>query len=256
MAQAIDFPTGVEVPYEFQFRSSRLPFCKREYVIHHRWPVDARPIRSEDYDFNFYVRIGSAVHSVVQQFLGMSKFLYGDWSCCGVVEHSREGSALCSICGRPQQYEELAPKSELGMHVDGLAVLYNGVTEFKTTSEKRISKLENPYDQHMVQASCYLHALNQEHGWTLDKLIFVYFSRDNPANFRVFVRSPLETVYDDTLQDYQQARTDLVNGVIPDRTCKSVSDGQWRNCPYTGVCFSPNLESFLIPAESLVRHVS
>lgn len=254
-SHAMEHRTGIETPYEVQFRSSRLPFCGREYVLHHRYREE-KPVRVEDYGFNFYVKIGSAVHSVVQQFLGMSDFLYGDWTCCGVTDHAREGSELCSVCGRPQQYEELAPKSELGMHVDGVTVKYNAVTEFKTTSSRNVPSLSNPYPAHMVQASCYLHALNKEHGWSLDKLIFVYFSRDNPSEFRVFVRRPLDTVYEDTLALYQQARSDLVKGVLPDRTCETVSDGSWRGCPYTGICFHPKVEDMLIPVESLVRHGS
>lgn len=250
------FESEIILPYSFQFRSSRLPFCPREYVIHHRLPKDDRAARGEDYKFHFYVSIGSAVHEVVQRFLGISNFLYGAWTCCGVTEHDREGSALCLVCGQPQKYEELAPKSDLGMHVDGVSVLYNGVTEFKTTSSKNLPTLKDPYSQHMMQASCYLHALNEENGWNLDKLIFVYFSRDNPSDFRVFVRKPLETAYQDTLVLYREAKDELVKGVLPAPICERPSDGKWRGCPYAGICFSPSLEKMLIPAESLVRHGS
>jgi hypothetical protein len=247
------FKSEILLPYDFQFRSSRLPFCPREFVIHHRMPKDDRAFRGEGYQFNFYVAIGSAVHEVVQRFLGISNFLYGSWTCCGVTEHDREGSAVCLVCGRPQKYEELAPESDLGMHVDGVSVLYNGVTEFKTTSSKNLPTLKNPYDQHMQQASCYLHALNEENGWQLDKLIFVYFSRDNPADFRVFVRKPLDTIYQDTLVLYRSAKSDLVNGVLPPPVCEKPSDGKWKGCPYSGICFSPSLGNMLIPAERLVR---
>ncbi len=250
------FESEILLPYSFQFRSSRLPFCPREYVIHHRIPKDDRAYRGEDYNFHFYVRIGSAVHEVVQRFLGISNFLYGAWTCCGVTEHDREGSANCTVCGLPQKYEELAPKSELGMHVDGVSVSYNGVAEFKTTGSKNLGSLKDPYEHHMLQASCYLHALNAENDWHLDKLIFVYFSRDNPNDFRVFVRRPLETAYEDTLRLYRKAKRDLVNGVLPPPVCEKPSDGKWRGCPYAGICFSPSLEGMLIPAESLVRHVS
>lgn len=249
------FKAEILTPFDLQFRSSQLPFCARQHVIHNRYPKDERPVRGESYNFHFYVKIGSAVHEVVQRFLGIAKILYGHWICCGVTEYNREGSENCSVCGSPQKYEELAPSgSELGMHVDGVSILYNGVTEFKTTSGAKVKTLTNPYPQHMLQASCYLHALNIEHGWGLDKLIFVYFSRDNPKDFRVFVRKPLpESAYLDTLSSYQSAKLAVVSGVIPDAICASPYDGNWRGCPYTGICFSPNLSEMLLPIESLTK---
>lgn len=247
------FKSEVSVPYNFQFRSSKLPICNREYVIHHRFPKENRPIRGEEYTFNFYVKIGSAVHEVVQRFLGMDGFLYGDWTCCGVTDHLREGSKLCPVCEQPQLYGELAPESELGMHVDGVSITYNAVTEFKTTSAANIIKLKDPYDTHMIQASCYLHALNAQYGWSLNKLIFVYFSRDNPKEYKVLVRRPLKDVYDETLEGYVLAQRQLKEGVLPDKVCETVSDGTWRGCSYSGVCFSPVLEKMLIPAERLLQ---
>lgn len=255
-AASLSFHENTEVlsPYHFQFRSSKLPFCPREFVIHSRLSPEMRALRGEDYSFNFYVKIGSAVHEVVQKFLGISKFLYGNWTCCGVTEYAREGSARCQVCGQPQLYSELAPKSDLGMHVDGVSVLYNGVAEFKTTSSKNLPEIKDPYPQHMGQASCYLHALNAENGWNLDKLIFVYFSRDNPKDFRVFVRSPLETFYDESLALWKEAKTTLFAGKLPTPICSSSSDGSYKGCSYAGICFSPNLEEQLVPVESLVRH--
>jgi len=248
------FKSEVSVPYDFQFRSSKLPVCNREYVLHHRYPVEERPIRGEEYTFNFYVKIGSAVHEVVQRFLGMDGFLYGDWTCCGVTDHFREGSSLCSVCEKPQLYGELAPESELGMHVDGVTITYNGVTEFKTTSSKNLDKLEDPYDTHLIQATCYLRALNDQYGWSLDKLIFVYFSRDNPKEFKVFVRRPLPDTYEKTLAGFALAKKQLASGILPDRVCETVSDGKWRGCGYVGVCFSPVLDRMLIPIERLLHH--
>jgi hypothetical protein len=249
-----DTETEVFTPYHFQFRSSKLPFCKREFVIHSRLSQEQRAVRGESYSFTFYVKIGSAVHEVVQRFLGISKFLYGNWTCCGVTEYGRQGSAKCQVCGSPQQYSELAPKSELGMHVDGISVLYNGVAEFKTTSSKNLPTLSDPYPQHMGQASCYLHALNAENDWELDKLIFIYFSRDNPKDFRVFVRAPLATFYDESLGLWKEAKEALYSGVLPDPICTSSSDGSYKGCSYAGICFSPSLEEKLLPVESLVRH--
>lgn len=253
VALSMEHSSGIETPYEVQFRSSKLPFCPREFVIHMRTAADSRPVKSDSYGFNFFVKIGSAVHSVVQTFLGMSGVLFGHWSCCGVTELFREGSAKCPVCGNPQQYEELGPKSILGMHVDGVSLKWRAVLEFKTTSGKKLPSLKDPYPQHLGQASCYLKALNAEHGWKLDKLVFVYFSRDSPRDFKVFVREPLADFYSETLDLYSSAHRDLEAGVLPDRICTTVSDGLWRSCPYTGVCFTPNLESQLIPVESLVR---
>jgi hypothetical protein len=241
------------VPYDFQFRASRLPFCSREVVIHRRWPLNQRPVRSEDYSFNFYVRIGHAVHEHVQQYLGMISLMFGNWTCCGITEKMREGSATCPVCGKPQKYEEFEVDSELGMHVDAVLKRYNAVGEFKTTSSENLKKLTSPYPKHMVQASCYLASLNAQFGWSLDKLIFVYFSRNRPKEFAVFVREPLHDVYDEALKQFAKAKDDLYSGTMPARICSSTYEGHNLGCSYYGVCFRDDLEQLLISPSSLVR---
>lgn len=241
------------LPADFKFRSSRLPFCKREYVIHNRFDRERTVLRSEDYKFNFYVKIGSAVHEVVQQFLGMANFLYGNWTCCGITEYGREGSAICPLCGRPQKYDELAPNSELGMHVDGVNIKWKAVVEFKTTSSSNLESLKKPYDKHIVQASCYSCALNESYDWGIDKIIFVYLSRDNPEKFKVFVVKPSLEAYPEALELYKQAQEDLADGRIPDGICVNAAEGHKSGCSYAGICFSPALSSHLVPVSSLIR---
>lgn len=242
-------------PARAEFRSSSLPFCPRKYVIHRRY---GGAVHGESYGFTFYVTIGTAIHEAVQTFLGANKLLYGHWTCCGLTEYNRLGSRPCPICGGPQKYEELAPKSALGMHVDGVVPRYNGIFEFKSIGAKRVDpespdELKDPYEKHMLQASCYVHALNEEHGWELDKIIFVYFSRDDPKKFKVFVRRPLPTIYSDSLVLYRKTLEDLESGVIPEGICSSASVGRWEGCVYAGICFSPWLEDQLLPVSSLLR---
>ena len=235
--------------YEFEFRASSLPFCSRAFVLHHRYK-DETPSKPFGYNFGFYVTIGTAVHEVLQTFLGMAGMLYGDWVCCGVTEYARIGSKTCPVCGNPQKYEEIAPSSVLGMHVDGISVKYNAVLEYKTTGSSNLESLKEPYPKHLVQASCYVHALNEENGWDLDKIIFIYLSRDKPSDYKIFVSTPNPNVYDDAVKQLNTAKKSLREGVLPERECASSSAGAWRSCPYTGICFkSP--EDFLLPVESL-----
>lgn len=254
MGDALNSASSPEIysPYQFQFRASRLPFCSREFVIHQRY-AGGIVLRSESYDFHFYVKIGTAVHEVVQQFLGMSSSLYGHWTCCGVIERNREGSAPCSVCGRPQKYEEFEIDSELGAHVDAVFLRHNAVGEFKTTGGTNLPKLSGPYEHHLIQASTYTNALNEQFGWKLDRIIFVYLSRDKPSDFRVFVVPPIEDAFSTALSQYAEAKEALMAGEIPDPICSSSSAGSWRGCPYAGVCFHPELDDLLVPVESLVR---
>lgn len=231
------------VPYKFEFRASRLPFCPREMVID-KLSRDV-PLRGETYGFRFYVGIGTSVHETIQQFLGITGILYGHWTCCGYTELFREGSRSCPLCGRPQLYHEFTIDSTLGGHVDGVSLKYDAVFEFKTTGGTNLEKLKNPYDHHMAQASCYLSALNEEHGWGLNKLIFVYLSRDKPADFKVMVRHPLELAYEEVLEEYGKAKEAMEKRRLPQGVCSSSSAGSWRGCPYAGICFSPNIEESL-----------
>ena len=238
-------------PYEFKFRASRLPFCPREFVLDQRFPYEV--MREESYDFSFYVGIGTAIHEVIQQYLGLSKSIYGHWKCCGVIEKFRTGSASCLVCGRPQKYEEFEIDSELGAHVDAVFLQHSAVGEFKSTSGTNLPKLTGPYPKHLEQASAYTNALNEQFGWELDKIIFVYLSRDRPSDFRVFVVPPIPDAFSGALKKYAQAKEQLVSGEIPDPTCKSSSEGVWKGCTYAGVCFHPHLEEILLPVSSIVR---
>jgi len=242
----------ISSPYTFQFRASRLPFCSREFVIGKRY-AGGQVAFDETYDFHFYVSIGTAIHEVIQQFLGISGSIYGHWTCCGVTEQFREGSALCSVCGRPQKYEEFSVDGELGAHVDSVFRQYNAVGEFKSTGSSNLTRLKGPYDHHITQASCYTNALNLQFGWDLDKIIFVYLSRDRPSDFKVFVVPPIEDALSGAIEQYHNAKEELEAGTIPDPVCSNSYEGHRRNCPYAGVCFHPNLSSLLHPVESLLR---
>lgn len=239
-------------PFTYRFRASRLPFCPRELVIDRRWPK-GQALRSESYDFQFYVKIGTAIHEVVQQYLGMADALYGHWTCCGVTELFREGSALCPVCGRPQMYEEFEVDNVLGMHVDSVFLRYLTVGEYKSTGSHNLPLLEGPYPQHHEQASVYLDALNQEYGWGLKKIAFVYFSRDRPSDYRIFIVDPLENALQLVVDRYEKTLAELASGVVPDGICENTYEGHRRGCAYYGVCFHPNLEQNLIPVESLSR---
>tara|TARA_Y100000310_G_scaffold341234_1_gene439740 strand:- start:4997 stop:5833 length:837 start_codon:yes stop_codon:yes gene_type:complete len=249
----LDPSPGIFYPQKYEFRASRLPFCPREMVIHHRYPDEA--LREESYGFRFYVGIGTAVHEVIQQFLGMNNVLYGHWSCCGVIEKERLGSRSCPVCGRPQMYEEYNIEGSLGAHVDGIVPSMNAVWEFKTTGSSNLPKLTSPYKKHHVQASAYLEGINLQEGWDLDKIVFVYLSRDRPQDFKVFVVDPIPDTYTDAVESYSEARDSLYSGHIPEGICKSSSEGSWSGCTYAGICFSPSLDSMLLPVSSLRKKI-
>lgn len=244
----------VDLPFDFEFRASRLPFCPRQLVVHARWPRDAMPIRSENYAFSFYTGVGTILHELIQTYLGIGKVLYGHWRCCGVTEFFTEGSSMCPVCARPRKYLEFEVDGELGAHVDGVSLYYNSVFEFKTTSSVNLVKLTKPYPNHITQASCYVVMLNKMLGINLDKICFVYLSRDNPKNFKVFVVKPDMSAHSAAVSQFRSAKLALVSGTVPDRTCENTYEGNAKGCPYVGVCFSPSMESQLVPVSSLTSH--
>lgn len=251
LAQAMKEETYL--PFDFEFRASRLPFCSRQLVLHARWPKDALPVRSERYDFGFYTRIGNVLHELIQSFLGLSGILWGHWTCCGVTVLFQEGTTNCPVCGKPRKYLEFELDSELGAHVDGVSLVFNSVFEFKTTGSATLEKLTAPYPNHQAQASCYVVILNEMFDLNLDKICFVYLSRDTPKKYKVFVRKPDKTAYADALVQFAAAQQSLYNGTIPDRVCSNSYEGHDRACPYVGVCFYPGVEEHLIPVANLVR---
>tara|TARA_R100000656_G_scaffold104176_1_gene76120 strand:+ start:148036 stop:148848 length:813 start_codon:yes stop_codon:yes gene_type:complete len=240
--------------YKFKFRASGLPFCPRELVIDRLIKEENRVGSLMDYGFAFYVGIGTAVHEVIQRYLGMVKGLYGNWTCCGYTELEREGSKECPVCGEPQHYDEFKMSfGDSSAYADGVWLRHNAVWEFKTYGVDKVDDLTEPKDAHLQQASCYVELLNEARGWNIDKIIFVYLARDNPRKFKVLVVPPIKNMYSTVLKEYREAQKMAEAKILPKRVCESPTDGDFMNCGYSGICFSPDLDKMLIPVESLVR---
>lgn len=212
----------------------------------------------------FYVAIGTAVHSVVQNYLGYKRLLWGSWECphCGKIWANQLGPGIL-CCGEMPEYVEYSlvhPDKSIGEygHCDGivpLGIKDYVVIEFKTISlaGKEDRSKYGPYDEHAEQASVYAEMFNkgycsviqrlppapgQRHGAVKWKkaavlppgkcvgILVVYIARDNPdpKNWVFLPRKITPGVLAHVEKVVPQARAAIKKGQTPEGTCKVRAD--------------------------------
>jgi hypothetical protein len=241
--------------WHWQFRASGLPACP----LQHCWyrfdrEADELPGRRESFAKDFYTEIGTAVHTVVQRWLGRLGVLYGDWRCprcTDVVYRDRLGTARCD-CGAETVYEELAFDGKPSGHCDGLIKLGEltpgekdfAVLEVKTTSERRLDQVIKPQGpplNYRLQATNYTYRL-QQLGYNLVGVMFLFVPRDSPRKMHAIWVHPkrVTAINQAMLKEYEATVAALDSGDFSklSGTCSKPEDGE--GCPYRPNCFSPS----------------
>ncbi len=169
-------------------RCSGLPYCVNNAVQGHL----TGGYTAMDLRFSFYVRVGHAVHDVLQTYLPRVGKFYADYECkkCKTI-HRLSTKTRC--CGVSTKYHELGLKleSKLGTlegHVDALVLLSDGyyVVDFKTTGVSGMaSKGEtNPLGyERQLEAYCYL--IERQYGIRCKGAMLFYIQRDNPIKIKL-----------------------------------------------------------------------
>jgi hypothetical protein len=241
--------------WHWQFRASGLPACP----LQHAWyrfdrEAGSLPGRRESFRKDFYTEIGTAVHTVVQRWLGRLKLLYGDWRCpkCeDVVYRGRLGTVTCD-CGAETVYEELQFDGKPSGHCDGLVKLGEltpgdkdfAVLEVKTTSERRLEQVIKPQGpplNYRLQATNYTYRL-QQLGYRIVGVMFLFVPRDSPNKMHAIWTHPkrVNPINEAMLREYEATIQALDTGDFSQNsgTCASPDDGE--SCPYRPNCFSPS----------------
>lgn len=243
--------------WHWQFRASGLPACPLQHVWYRfDRAANALPGRRESFTKDFYTEIGTAVHTVVQRWLGRLNVLFGDWrcpSCTDVVYKGRLGTVTCD-CGAETVYEELSFAGKPSGHCDGLIKLGQltpnehdfAVLEVKTTSQRRLEqviKKEGMPLNYRLQATNYTYRLRQL-GYNLVGVMFLFVPRDSPRAMQALwihpkrvnaINEGMRTEYEKTLEALKNGDFSQLSG-----TCATPADGE--SCPYRPNCFSPSAE--------------
>lgn len=246
--------------WHWQFRASGLPACPLQHVWYRfDRELDSLPGRRESFAKDFYTEIGTAVHTVVQRWLGRLGVLYGDWLCpkCKKLYRGNLGTVTCE-CGAETVYEELSFDGKPSGHCDGLIKLGDltpgekdfAVLEVKTTSERRLNEVIKPQGpplNYRLQATNYTHRL-QQLGFNLVGVMFLFVPRDSPNKMHAIWVHPkrVKQINDAMVREYDATVEALDTGDFSalSGTCAEPADGE--GCPYRPNCFSPSAKALFI----------
>jgi hypothetical protein len=165
-----------------QLRCSALPYCPTSALVNY---AQRGGFRAMDMRMAFYVRVGSAVHEVFQNYLAQTGSLLADYYCPRCKTWFRS-SHQYEHCDGATDYHEitLAYKGVHG-HIDAVFKDKSGeywIVDFKTCSLAGLtSKLKAPPAGYYAQVRAYAYLLLKQYGIRVRGVMLMYVPRDNPA---------------------------------------------------------------------------
>lgn len=194
-----------------RFRPSALPLCS--ILVYMQLVKGASQGYFEDQmsaSGGYFTRVGTAAHTNIQYFIGMSGKIWGDWVCntsgCkkhndardlydekgkiirkGILTRKNTTNNICPACKHPMIYEEkeIKYKGLIG-HIDAIIKLEDGtfwVADYKTCTKYKLQSGKLPNKGHLIQLPSYCHVLHQKYKMKIRGFSLLYFSRDNPFMF-------------------------------------------------------------------------
>jgi hypothetical protein len=230
--------------YEHRFSPSSLPFCPRKLSIYTHATDDIKAGYYWDYSGEFYTSLGHTIHAITQKQLGKAGLLFGNWKCCGITRNNQHAKR-CLVCTKYPDYVEYRidkVMNGIGGFVDGVLLNHNSVLEIKTKSTKAIQEMKEPiWYEWTLQASVYATALNRMYDWSLNKIVMLYISRENPHLRKIFVVPVIKTSLDNQVAAFNYGKECVKLKVLPSGICQSPSDDNAKYCIYSAICFRPDL---------------
>lgn len=169
-------------------RPSALPFCPVGFFCGHATLGMASTM---DFMGEYYTRVGTAVHDVMQKFMSPSQRFLADWEClsCG---KRRRMSHKNECCEHTMKYHELLIdyKGIVG-HIDGVFRDRRGrywILDYKTSSLKGAPyKLKSPGAAYKEQVETYATLLYLQYKIKVEGVMLMFLPRDNPKEPQVWV---------------------------------------------------------------------
>lgn len=162
-------------------RPSQMPFCAMNFFINYS---TKGLYRQQTFASAFYTTVGTAVHTVMQNFLCQSGKFLADYHCmeCGTW-HRRSYKYEC--CDFPTQYHEIEIDYKgIKGHIDAIYKDKNGklwIVDFKTTSIKQApNKKKDPGITYREQIEIYAVLVELQYGIKIEGYADEFILRDNP----------------------------------------------------------------------------
>ncbi len=158
----------------------------------------------------YFTTLGTAVHSMVQQYIGHTGKIWGNWKCInpdcsiglkGLDRIDKRGRTIigktstfhttenrCAECGSLMEYVEIeVVLNGVKGHIDCIIYLGKGkywVGDYKTTTGNKINSDKLPHKSHLKQVPTYVYMLRESLKLNVVGFSLLYISRDNPFKFQ------------------------------------------------------------------------
>lgn len=162
-------------------RPSQLPFCPARTFIN---AASHGALMTLDFRGAFYTSVGTAVHEVLQTFLGKSGKFLADWRCrcCGKWKRLSHDNECCDL---EMEYHEVTInyRGVVG-HIDAIFRDKRGrywIVDFKTASISGAkSKRTSPGPVYIEQVETYANTLYRQYDIKCRGVVLFFVTRDNP----------------------------------------------------------------------------
>lgn len=265
-----------------EFRPSSFPICP---VLAYEQMRDAAKFGSFRSTMSasggFFTSVGTAAHENIQYFLAECGKTFGDWKCKNktCIKHKlsrdlfdedgvciRKGKLTrkntvknkCPKCEEPMEYiEKEVNYKGLKGHIDCIYLMPSGkywVADYKTCTKNLLAGKKLPKNEHLMQIPTYCYVLEKEYGMEIEGFSLLYFSRDNPFEFkehaeqwdkrwRLRVKDLIKLQrkrYKSAVQAFAQKKPELAIACKP---CQMPDDYEklmpaYEPCPMEKVCFN------------------
>lgn len=232
-------------------RPSQLPFCAGAYFYKHAM----RGIYQDmDYMGGFYTRVGSAVHEVVQTYMGPSGKLLADWH-CRVCGKKRELTHKNKCCGITMDYHEVSiDYAGIVGHIDAIFRDSKGdywILDFKTTSLKGApSKQKRPGASYIEQIEAYAFLLWKQYGIKCKGVALMFIPRDNPKEPVVFTKTLKNEDYKEIGKRLKKNKADHTRVAAITKKSEALALAKEPKCsnPFCSFCRSSFRRNLLVQA--------
>lgn len=185
-----------------ELHPSSFPYCPLRHMYEKVEVAYTDFVVQRSFGSDYILGNGTLIHSTLQQWLGSSLKIVGNWKCksCGHV-HRHTTKPKKGVCIKCKSYEleylELGGRygKHVDWHTDSLWRDANGnhwQIDFKSTSSSRIDEHKKtgnifPYAKNVLQVESYIPMTEALLGITIFGTMLVYCARDFPQFKRVIV---------------------------------------------------------------------
>ena len=234
---------SMDISRLLEVHPSQIPICPLSFVLN--FIPDLKLQRRSKMISSAVLNMGTAVHSSVQNFLGLSPYAFGDFVCpeCGEIFHLITSQPCPNGCETALKYREVAINHKgFAGHVDFMVKKDDEIwlVDFKTSSTRAISdKVKSTPLNYDLQTLAYALLLRLQYNIKVKGRAIIYISRDNPFMMKIGGCQLIQKKDLKYIQGFLREQRDLLNFLLDCRSYQEFMDNvgiQRCTNPYCQIC--------------------